>query len=80
MYIYIITNITLQQKNSTSATNLELGWVIDSGASAHMIPFRSDCRDINHTYKQIYLADEGCFLSAPSYQKEIIGLILKEIK
>ena len=26
-----------------------------------MTPFRSDCRDINHTYKQIYLAD-GSFI------------------
>ena len=33
-----MTNITLQQKNSTPATNLELGWVINSDASAHMTP------------------------------------------
>ena len=57
-----MTNITLQQKNSSPATNLVLGYVIDSGASAHMAPFGADCRKINHTYKHIYLADGSSIL------------------
>ena len=32
------------------ATDLEKGWIIDSGASAHMTPFRKDCNNIQpHT-------------------------------
>ena len=33
-------------KNHFPASDLEKGWVIDSGASAHMTPFTKDCRDI----------------------------------
>ncbi len=36
---------------------MEKGWVIDSGASAHMIPFRNDCKEIQHAHRQIFLAD-----------------------
>ena len=32
----------LAYKNSFPVTNLEKGWIIDSGASAHMTPFRKD--------------------------------------
>ena len=83
-----MTNITLQQKNSTTATNLELGWVIVSDDSAHMTPFRSDCRDINHTYKQIYLTDGSSILCnqmgvieipIKSHRKEIGKLILEDV-
>ena len=83
-----MTNITLQQKNSSPATNLELGWVIDSGASAYMTPFRSDYCNINHTYKQIYLADDSSILRnqmgvieipIKSQRKEIGKLILEDI-
>ena len=57
-----MTNIILQQKNVSSATNLELGWVVDSGISAHMTPFRADCHNIINTYKQIYLTDGSLIL------------------
>ena len=33
-------------KNHFPASDLEKGWVIDSGVSAHMTPFTKDCRDI----------------------------------
>ena len=52
-----MTNITLQQKHLSSTTNLELGWVMDSGVSTHINPFRADCHNIIHTYIQAYLAD-----------------------
>ena len=35
----------------------EKGWIIDSGASAHMTPFKKDCTNIQPAYKLIYLAD-----------------------
>ena len=44
------------------ATNLEKGWIIDSGASAHMTPFKKDCNNIQSTYKIIYLADGSSIL------------------
>ena len=44
------------------ATNLEKGWIIDSGASAHMTPFKKDCNNIQSTYKVIYLADGSSVL------------------
>ena len=47
----------LSARNSFPASNLEKGWIIDSGASAHMTPFRKDCINIRPTYKLIYLAD-----------------------
>ena len=52
----------LAYKNSFPATNLEKGWIIDSGASAHMTPFRKDCQDIQKTHKVIYLADSSTVL------------------
>ncbi len=39
------------------ATEIKRGWVIDSGASAHMTPYKRDCKDIQQTYRKIYLAD-----------------------
>ena len=83
-----MTNITLQEKNSSPASNLELGWVIDSGASAHMTPFRTDCYNIRHTYKQIYLADGSSILCNQmgaidipirSKAKDIGKLILEDV-
>ena len=32
--------------NHLPAYDLERGWVIDSGASAHTTPFIKDCRDV----------------------------------
>ena len=81
-------NTTLQQKKSSPTTNLELGWVIYSGASAHMTPFRADCRNINHTYKQIFLADDPSILynqmgvidiPIKSQNREIEKLVLKDV-
>ena len=36
---------------------MEKGWVIDSGASAHMTPFRRDCKEIQQAHRKIFLAD-----------------------
>ena len=44
-------------KNHFPASDLEKGWVIDSGASAHMIPFTKDYRDIQPAQRRIFLAD-----------------------
>ena len=44
-------------KNHFSVSDLEKGWVIDSGASAHMTPFTKDCRDIEPAHRRIFLAD-----------------------
>ena len=41
-HAYSVEN-ELQAKNCLPASNLEQGWVIDSGASAHMTPFKKDC-------------------------------------
>ena len=70
------------------ATNLEKGWIIDSGASAHMTPFKKDCNNIQSTYKVIYLADGSSVLckymgniSLPvSKNNKVIGsLILEDV-
>ena len=37
--------------------DLQHGWTIDSGASAHMTPFKTDCQHIHSVYKEVYLAD-----------------------
>ena len=83
-----MTNVTLQQRNSSPATNLELGWVIDSVASAYMTPFRADCHNITHTYKQIYLADGSSILCnkmgiidipIKSQYRELGKLILEDV-
>ena len=47
----------LLAKNPFPASDLEKGWVIDSGASAHMTPFRRDCKDIQQSHRKIFLAD-----------------------
>ena len=52
----------LAYKNSFPATDLEKGWIIDSGASAHMTPFRKDCQEIQKTHRVIYLADGSTVL------------------
>ena len=52
----------LSSRNNFPASNLEKGWIIDSGASAHMTPFRKDCTNIQPTYKLIYLADGSTVL------------------
>ena len=52
----------LLAKNHLPAHDLESGWVIDSGASAHMTPFKKDCRDIQTTHRKIFLADGSVVL------------------
>gem|GEM_PF-2876143 len=52
----------LAARNKFPATDLEKGWIIDSGASAHMTPFKADCKNIQPTYKIIYLADGSTVL------------------
>ena len=52
----------LAYRNKFPASNLEKGWIIDSGASAHMTPFKRDCKNVRPTYKLIYLADGSTVL------------------
>ena len=47
----------IQARNYLPATDIKRGWVIDSGASAHMTPYKRDCKDIQQTYRKIFLAD-----------------------
>ena len=65
-----------------------MGCIIDSGASAHMTPFRKDCNNIQRTYKIIYLPDGSSVLckymgnfSLPlSKNNKVIGsLILEDV-
>ena len=57
-----ISQHKISSQNQSPATNLEKGWIIDSGASAYMTPFHKDCKDIHFTYKIIYLADGSTVL------------------
>ena len=49
-------------RNHLPASDLEKGWVIDSGASAHMTPFRRDCKNILPASRKIFLADSSAVL------------------
>ena len=49
-------------RNHLPASDLEKGWVIDSGASAHMTPFRKDCKNIQPASRKIFLADGSAVL------------------
>ena len=59
----------LQYKNRFAASNLEKGWIIDSGASAHMTPYKGDCKAIANTKRTIFLADGS------SVQCKMMGII-----
>ena len=49
-------------RNVLPASNLAQGWIIDSGASAHMTPFSKDCENIQPTQRTIFLADGSTVL------------------
>ena len=49
-------------RNVLPASNLAQGWIIDSGASAHMTPFYKDCKNIQPTQRTIFLADGSTVL------------------
>ena len=53
-----------EDREETYAFNVdhEKGWVIDSGAYAHMTPFRKDCKNIQPTSRKIFLADGSAVL------------------
>ena len=55
-YAYSVEH-ELLAKNHFPASDLEKGWVIDSGASTHMTPFRRDCKEIQQSHRKIFLAD-----------------------
>ena len=83
-----ISQHDLSARNKFPAIDLEKGWIIDSGASAHMTPFKNDCTNIQPTYKMIYLADGSTVLckqmgniSIPiSKNKKVLGsLILEDV-
>ena len=59
----------LQSRNKFAASNLEKGWIVDSGASAYMTPFKKDCKSITTTRRTIYLADGS------SVQCRFVGII-----
>ena len=52
----------LSARNKFPAADLEKGWIIDSGASIHMTPFKKDCINIQRTFKMIYLSDGSSVL------------------
>ena len=83
-----ISQHDINARNTSPATDLENGWIIDSGASAHMTPFKKDCINIQPTYKIIYLADGSSVLckhmgsiSLPiSKNNKVIGsLVLEDV-
>ncbi len=43
-------------RNYLPATDIERGWVIDSGTSARMTAYERDCKGIQQTYRNIFLA------------------------
>jgi len=47
----------MQTRIHAPVTNLEHGWIIDSGASTHMTPVKRDCKNIYTTLRQVYMAD-----------------------
>ena len=47
----------LTYRNRLPASDLQHGWIINSGASAHMTLYKADCLNIEPTSKQIFLAD-----------------------
>ena len=49
-------------KNYLAVHDLERGRVIDSGTSAHMTPFKKDCRNIQSTHRKNFLADGSILL------------------
>ena len=59
----------LQNRYKCAASNLEKGWIIDSGTSVHMPPFKKDCKSISTTRRTIYLADGS------SVQCRFVGII-----
>ncbi len=45
----LLTTFKLNPSSISQKSNLEEGWIIDSGASAHMTPFKKDCNSIINT-------------------------------
>ena len=76
----------IQARNYLPATDIKRGWVIDSGASAHMTPYKRDCKDIQQTYRKIFLADGSSVhcnqmgnIDIPiKKRKQIIGILRLE--
>ena len=52
----------LLAKHHPPAHDLERGWVIGSGASAHMTPFKKDCRNIQRAHRNFFLVDGSTVL------------------
>ena len=83
-----ISQHDITTRNKVPAIDLEKVWIIDSGASAHMTPFKKNCTNIQPTYKMIYLSDGSPVLckhmgniSIPiNKNKRILGsLILEDV-
>ena len=75
-------------RNKFPAAALEKGWIIDSGASANMTPFKKDCINIQPTFKMIYLADgysvlckqmENITIPINKYNRLLGSLILEDV-
>ena len=58
-YHYYVGSVEnkLSHQNNFPCEDLQNGWTIDSGASAHMNPFHKDCENIRSFRKVVYLAD-----------------------
>ena len=51
----LIVEHEIHSRNTLPATDIERGWIIDTGASAHMTPFKRDCKkNRKHTQKNIF--------------------------
>ena len=55
--IALNTSDDMKYKKYISYEDLEHGWIIDSGASAHMTPYKSDCERTYPVLRQVFMAD-----------------------
>ena len=62
-------------RNHLPASDLEKGWVIESGASSHMTPSRKDCKNIQPVNRKIFLADGSTVLCK---EMGAIGILITE--
>ena len=56
------TSDECMHRNILPASDLAKGWIIDSGASAHMTPLKQDCKNVQPTKRTIFLADGSTVL------------------
>ena len=77
----------MKHRRHISYKDLENGWIIDSGASAHMTPYKSDCQTTYPVLRQVFMADGSSIIcklageiTIPIYNKKQIYLLkLKDV-